>query len=179
MGPLVSRKENAMKKFVSVVVMAVVFMSLMAVFATPAMACPPGFTPGFWGNKNGLAAMQAFVAGGGTLPIAGTPEQIQAYFRAGSTAVDMCDKLEWHYKAYLLNVAVKGNDYGLRPYGSPSLWIDGQLVFTVPTLAAFETFDCATASREDAERYKDFFMHLNEFTTLENNYLTDGPAPIL
>lgn len=112
-----------------------------------------GFTPGYWGNKNGLAAMKAFVAGGGVLPEGMSAKQWNDYFRAGSTAVKMCDKLMWHYWAHQMNVLVKGIDYsGAKVY----VW--GELVDYDDAMADFAG---CTGDRGADEFYKDIFDKLN------------------
>lgn len=118
-----------------------------------------GYTMGFWSNKNGLAAMNAFVAGGGMLPGNMTPSQVQGYFRKAANAVDMCVMLKAQYLAHQLNVLVPVGGKTAN-YAGGGVIINGVVYSYDDVMADFAAFDCSS-DRKMAEWYKDFFDGLN------------------
>jgi hypothetical protein len=119
-----------------------------------------GYTMGFWGNKNGLAAMKAFVEGGGTLPgVWGKDfKGLNAYFRGTINAVDMCVMLEAQLLATKLNIAVMGANYGSMGVVGP----DGEWMSIATAITNADAILAAGCpDRCEAEWYKNLFDGLN------------------
>jgi hypothetical protein len=133
-------------------------------FGNVCVRCVKGYTMGFWSNKNGKAVL---TANAGTLYATtgyNAVADIQALFRSAANAVDMCVMLEAQRVAHVLNVAYMDADYA-----GTGVIIDGVLYEYDAVMADFAAFDCAEASRCEAEWYKDFFDGLNNswFTLVE------------
>jgi hypothetical protein len=119
-----------------------------------------GYTMGFWSNKNGTAAINAWVAGGGVLPHGWSTKDIQALFRQAAKATDMCVMLKAQYAAHWLNINVPVNGK-VADYSGAGVIINGEVVSYDEFLADFDVHDCADYTRAEAEGYKDFFDGLN------------------
>lgn len=127
-----------------------------------------GYTMGFWSNKNGLAAMKAFVSGGGNLPGGMTPAQIQTYFGKAANAQDMCVMLRAQYLAHQLNKMVPVNGKTAN-YAGAGIMMNGQVKSYDAIMACFGRFDCATGTRAKAEWFKNVFdgLNNNRYTLVE------------
>lgn len=136
-----------------------------------------GYTMGFWSNKNGKAAMDAYLAGGGTFPHDWTSSSIQGLFREAAKAVDMCVMLKAQYVAHWLNMNVPVGGK-VADYSGVTVIIDGEFVDYDAFLADFDIHDCADYTRAEAEMYKDFFDGLNN-NYWDLVYLTPCPVPTI
>jgi hypothetical protein len=122
-----------------------------------------GYTMGFWSNKNGGAAIDAYLRGGGVIAPFGIPmtkAEVQALFRKAASAVDMCVMLEAQYVAHWLNTHVPVGGV-VADYSGAVVLIGGTPYDYDSVMADFAAFNCATATRQQAEWYKDFFDGLN------------------
>jgi len=135
--------------------------SCMTRFGNVCKRCVKGYTMGFWSNKNGLKLLKAYAGPDGiieNIPKYGpmSVAEIQAMAQQAN-AVDMCVMLKAQYVAHWLSVNVKGADYS----DAGVVLAPGELKDYDEAMAEFADFDCATATRDDAEMWKDFFDGLN------------------
>lgn len=129
-------------------------------FGNVCKRCVKGYTMGFWSNKNGLKLLNAYadpdgiiedIAKYGPMSVA----EVQAMAN-DANAVDMCVMLKTQFVAHWLSVNLKGADYS-----GAGIIVKGELVDYDEAYAEFMAFDCGTASRSDAEKWKNFFDGLN------------------
>lgn len=139
-----------------------------------------GYTMGFWSNKNGLKALEAYVKGGGDfsdlLDGTMTVESIRGLFRGKATARDMCVMLKAQYVAHWLNTHVPVNGR-VADYSGAAVVIDGQAYDYDDLMDEFAQFDCSTATRAQAEWWKDLFDGLNNNRLPVNEYKANSILP--